>query len=299
MKRPHANDQRVDSSARCFAERSGGSPCPCAHRPSSGSRARRDSHSRHGAPVEARNDGRASHQFLGIHSGSPRDANCNGLEARKFLARLELECSRKEHVVAKVGVTIERQMRAVDGNVVDEQTTKSFVRGASERSRLRPEQSMVNYEQLGARRHGSVDCREGRIHRNRDVMDRTRAVHLKSVDSTGIVRGSGRVEYLVEIRDDRRQRHTCSSVCSFPALTSSQFPMYDLRMRTDGLAARAPFSKATKLSFTGGNSVPPITPRIPVFDRLPATRPARKDASAKANSIPATLAPLVLLDVVT
>ena len=56
-------------------------------------------------------------------------------------------------------------------------------------------------------------------------------------------------------------RAICASACSFPALTSSQLPTYDVTTVTFGLTDFAPAAKASKLSFTGGSSVPPMVPR--------------------------------------
>jgi hypothetical protein len=66
-----------------------------------------------------------------------------------------------------------------------------------------------------------------------------------------------------------------ASACSFPALTSSQLPMNADSTRTRGLDARAPAEKAAKLAFTGGSSVPPITPTTFVRVIRPANTPAR------------------------
>src|SRR5437868_6804869 len=92
---------------------------------------------------------------------------------------------------------------------------------------------------------------------------------------------------------------SCASACSLPAFTSSQFPMYDVTILIDGFAECAPRSNALKLSTTGGNSCPPMTPILLDLVIDAARMPARYEASAKPNVMPARFGPDVEPDVVT
>ena len=65
-----------------------------------------------------------------------------------------------------------------------------------------------------------------------------------------------------------------ASACSLPALTSSQLPTYDVITVTFGLTDLAPRSKARKLVFTGGSSVPAMRPSLFDLVRAPAIMPA-------------------------
>ena len=64
-----------------------------------------------------------------------------------------------------------------------------------------------------------------------------------------------------------------------------------------GLMLRAPAVYASNPSRTGGSSVPPIAPIVPLFDAPAAAIPARKEGWANENRIPATFGPDTSLEV--
>ena len=99
-------------------------------------------------------------------------------------------------------------------------------------------------------------------------------------------RGVGVLEDDVGAAADLRER------LLLPALTSSQLPMYELSTTIPGFDRLRARVNAAKLSFTGGSSVPPMTPMTFDFVIAPASMPARYDASAKPKSMPATFAPV-------
>lgn len=113
----------------------------------------------------------------------------------------------KPGVVAQAGVSIEREVRAIDGEAILDQAADHLVAFPRPRVGGSPENAVMHQQQVRLACHGQPDGRQGRIHRRRDPGNRPTVLDLQPIGSLVVILHLGRVQQPVAVRDKRRQRN--------------------------------------------------------------------------------------------
>ena len=102
----------------------------------------------------------------------------------------QAERGAKLRVIAEFRMRVERQVRTVNRQIVFDQQPEQFVFFPRPRMRRRPEQSVMDDEQIRLGGDGEFDRGEAGIHGGGDAGDRAAIVHLQSVRRAVVIADS-------------------------------------------------------------------------------------------------------------
>ena len=105
-------------------------------------------------------------------------------------------------VVAERGMGVEREMGAVDGEVVFHQEPEEFAAFAGPWNGASPEESVVDDEEIGPGFDSFLHGGEGRVHRRGDAGDGTVVADLESVVRAVVVAELGGAKGRVAVTDN-------------------------------------------------------------------------------------------------
>ena len=100
----------------------------------------------------------------------------------KGLEFLEAERGAQLRVVAQSRVGVQRQMRTVNGQIAFDEQCQQLAAPARPRHGRRPEQAVMDDEQIGPGGRRQLEGGEGAVHRGGDLGDRAGVFHLQAVD---------------------------------------------------------------------------------------------------------------------
>ena len=112
-------------------------------------------------------------------------------------------------VVAKFGMRVQRQMRAVDGEVVLEQQSQQFVSLACPRMRRSPKKSVMDNQEISVGANSQFDCGQRGIYGGGDAGDGAAIFDLQAVGGSIVIFYVGGTQHAIAMRDNRFQRRFC------------------------------------------------------------------------------------------
>jgi hypothetical protein len=128
------------------------------------------------------------------------------LVEEKWFGILESERGGELGVVAELRVGIEREVGAVDGEVVFEEEFEEGVAFAGPGMGGAPEEAVVNDEEIGAGGDGFLDGGGGGVDGGGDFGDGAVVLNLEAVDGAGVIGEFGGAEVAVAMGDDGMKR---------------------------------------------------------------------------------------------
>ena len=172
---PFAGDERVHAFARRLpqltARSAGHHPDAPANVRSSGQHLRRCLQ----RPMQL------SGQCLAVQTRFRFVTNESALLEKKRLAILQSERQAELRVIAQARMSVERQMRTVNGQIVFEQQRQQLVTSPSPRMTRVPKQSVMHNQQVRLRRDRQLHGRATRVHGGGNAGDRAPVFHLQPV----------------------------------------------------------------------------------------------------------------------
>ena len=121
---------------------------------------------------------------------------------KKRLGLLDAKCPAKLGVVAEPWMRVQRQVRAVNGDVVVKQQPQQSVAVAGPRMRRSPKQPVVDDQQIRPGVDRLLDRGRRGVHRSGEARHAAAILHLQPVHRTGPVLKRLRFEGAVAVRDD-------------------------------------------------------------------------------------------------
>src|SRR2546427_8095466 len=120
-------------------------------------------------------------QFLAFQTRFRFVTNEPAFLEEKRPARLQGQRPAKLRVVAQSRVSVQREMRTVNGQIVFEQQCQQLVTRARPRMTRVPEQSVVHNQQVRPRRGSQLHGGAARVHGGGNAADRATVFHLQTV----------------------------------------------------------------------------------------------------------------------
>ena len=102
-------------------------------------------------------------------------------------------------------MSIQRQVRAINREVILEQAADQLVAFSGPRVGRPPEKPVMHQQQVGLGRHRQPDGRQGRVHRRCDPGDRAAILDLQAVGGPFVILHPGRAQQPVAVADHHRQ----------------------------------------------------------------------------------------------
>jgi hypothetical protein len=112
-------------------------------------------------------------------------------------------------VVAEFGMCVEREMRAVDGEIVFEQRLQKFVAFASPRMGWAPKEAVMDDQKVRVGANGKSDCGERGVDGCRNASDRAAIFDLQAIRSALVIFYVRGTQHAIAMRDNRFQRCFC------------------------------------------------------------------------------------------
>src|SRR6266516_2097531 len=123
----------------------------------------------------------SSGQFLAIQTSFRFVANESAFLEEKRLAPLQGQRPAELRVVAQARVSVEREMRTINGQIVFEQQRQQLIARARPGMTRIPEQSMMHDQQVRSGSDSQLHGGEARVHGGGNAADRASVFHLQTV----------------------------------------------------------------------------------------------------------------------
>jgi hypothetical protein len=130
------------------------------------------------------------------------ESNALALCLEEWLAVFETQGGRELRVVSQDGMDIEREMSAVEGEIVVENLVEHSPAAACDRLQARPEQAVVDDEKVDAAGDCKIDRPSGGIHSRANLRDCAGVLDLEAIERIGPIVDLADPQMLVGIGDD-------------------------------------------------------------------------------------------------
>jgi hypothetical protein len=125
---------------------------------------------------------------------------------KEWLRLFETECRAELRVIAQARMGIERQMRAIHGQIILDQKRQYFAAFAGPGMGSAPEKTVVNNQQIGPGSDGKPGRRQAGINRGGNFRNPPAIFNLQSVDRAIVVFDFGGAQQVIAVADDFQQR---------------------------------------------------------------------------------------------